>query len=88
VTGQVFAGVRKPSDYEALAALKDPRLRPIILDVDDQASVDAAYEHIVHEIGTLPREVLYRPVSERGRRTVACGTPSCPPPFVAWLSCV
>ena len=38
---RVFAGVRKPSDGNALKALAGPRLTPLLLDVTDAASIAA-----------------------------------------------
>jgi NAD(P)-dependent dehydrogenase (short-subunit alcohol dehydrogenase family) len=38
----VFAGVRKPEDGEALAAAASERLRPLIIDVTDEASIASA----------------------------------------------
>lgn len=39
---QVFAGVRREEDGESLRAAAGPRLRPIIVDVADEASVETA----------------------------------------------
>jgi len=45
----VFAGVRKPEDAESLAAEGSDRLRPLILDITDSASIDVARERIEKE---------------------------------------
>lgn len=49
----VFAGVRRDTDAEALAAAASSRLRPVILDVTDAASIAAARELIETEGGSL-----------------------------------
>ncbi len=48
---RVFAGVRKPADGEALRAQASARLTPIIIDVTDQASIDAAAAEVTQTIG-------------------------------------
>ena len=42
----VFAGVRKPEDAEALAALASDRLQTLIVDVTDQEAIAAAAERV------------------------------------------
>ncbi len=48
---RVFAGVRKPADGEALRAQASARLTPIIIDVTDQASIDAAADEVTGAVG-------------------------------------
>lgn len=54
---RVFAGVRRPDDGEALRAQASPRpdgpsrLTPIIIDVTDQASIDAAADEVGRAVG-------------------------------------
>jgi NAD(P)-dependent dehydrogenase (short-subunit alcohol dehydrogenase family) len=47
----VYAGVRKESDGNALAAKSNANLRPVLLDVTDAASIDAALEMVSGEVG-------------------------------------
>ncbi len=48
---RVFAGVRREEDAQALTAEAGGRLDPVILDVTDQASIDAARERVERETG-------------------------------------
>lgn len=48
---RVFAGVRRTADGERLASLASDRLVPVILDVTDQATIDAAAKRIGEESG-------------------------------------
>ena len=43
---RVYAGVRKPADGERLVATHSGDIEPVIIDVCDQASIDAAIAHI------------------------------------------
>ena len=55
---RVFAGVRKPADGEALRAQASPRLAPIIIDVTEQASIDAAAAEATRALGGAGLDVL------------------------------
>lgn len=48
---QVFAGVRDPADGKALAAKASERLRPVLCDITDDASVDAAVKEVADVVG-------------------------------------
>jgi NAD(P)-dependent dehydrogenase (short-subunit alcohol dehydrogenase family) len=48
---RVFAGVRKPADGDALRAQASGRLTPVIIDVTDPASIDAAAGEVARETG-------------------------------------
>lgn len=48
---RVFAGVRKDADGEALQRKASPRLLPLRIDVTDAASIAAARDVVVHELG-------------------------------------
>ncbi len=48
---RVFAGIRKKSDGEALAAKASPTLQPIQLDVTDDDSVTRAAQHVADVVG-------------------------------------
>ncbi len=48
---RVFAGVRKEADGEALKARASERLTPIILDVTEQPTIDAAAEAVSAAVG-------------------------------------
>ncbi|MFY9616104.1 MAG: SDR family oxidoreductase [Candidatus Dormiibacterota bacterium] len=48
---QVFAGVRKEADAEMLRSQSLPSLVPIILDVTDRETIDAAYEQVREAVG-------------------------------------
>ena len=48
---RVFAGVRRPSDGNALKALAGPRLTPLLLDVTDAASIAAASDSVKAAMG-------------------------------------
>ena len=50
---QVYAGVRRDSDGEKLRSKASDRLSPVILDVTDQASIDAAAKRVESEVGEL-----------------------------------
>ncbi len=50
---RVFAGVRRPSDGEALRAKASARLTPILLDVTDVASIDRAMETVKQAVGSV-----------------------------------
>ena len=43
---KVFPGVRKPGDAEELRSVASDRIDPVIVDVTDQATIDAAREHV------------------------------------------
>lgn len=47
----VFAGVRKDSDGEALRASSSDRLTPVMLDVTEQHTIDAAHQHVQATMG-------------------------------------
>ena len=47
----VFAGVRKPEDGERLAAEASDRLRPVIVDVTDDAAIAAAARSVDEAVG-------------------------------------
>jgi NAD(P)-dependent dehydrogenase (short-subunit alcohol dehydrogenase family) len=47
----VFAGVRKPEDGESVKAEASERLEPVILDVTDQATIDAAAARVREATG-------------------------------------
>ena len=47
----VFAGVRKPEDGDAVRAESPDRIRPVILDVTDQGTIDAAAEQVRAGLG-------------------------------------
>lgn len=50
---RVFAGVRKPADGERVAAKAGGgRIEPLLVDVGDQASIDAAVETVTAALGT------------------------------------
>ncbi len=49
---QVFAGVRKEADGDSLAAEGSNRLTPVMIDVADQASIDAALKQVTEAVGT------------------------------------
>ena len=48
---RVFAGVRKDADGEALQKKSSPRLMPIRIDVTDAASIAAARDVVLRELG-------------------------------------
>jgi len=48
---QVFAGVRKQADAEALAELGSEKLTPVMVDVVDNSSITAAVKLISHRVG-------------------------------------
>ena len=48
---RVFAGVRKLADGEALRAQASLRLTPVIIDVSDQASIEAAAGEVTRMVG-------------------------------------
>ncbi len=48
---RVFAGVRKPADGDALRARASDRLQPVLIDVTDQASIDAAAAEVTRAVG-------------------------------------
>jgi NAD(P)-dependent dehydrogenase (short-subunit alcohol dehydrogenase family) len=48
---QVFAGVRKAEDGESVEAESPDRIRPVIVDVTDQATIDAAAESVGQTVG-------------------------------------
>lgn len=48
---QVFAGVRRAQDGDALRAKAGPRLSPLLLDVTDAASIGAAREEVERAVG-------------------------------------
>jgi NAD(P)-dependent dehydrogenase (short-subunit alcohol dehydrogenase family) len=50
---RVFAGVRRPSDGEALRAKASARLTPVLLDVTDVASIDRAVETVKQAVGSV-----------------------------------
>ena len=47
----VFAGVRRPADGEALRGRSTGRLRPVILDVTDGATITAAHSTVAAAVG-------------------------------------
>ena len=49
---RVLAGVRKESDGERLAAQAGRGLVPVLIDVTDQASIDAAVKRVTDAVGT------------------------------------
>lgn len=49
----VYAGVRKEADAERLKNKASQRLRTLLIDVTDQASIDAAAKRIESEVGQL-----------------------------------
>jgi NAD(P)-dependent dehydrogenase (short-subunit alcohol dehydrogenase family) len=48
---QVFAGVRRPADGEALRAAGSGRIVPLILDITDEASIQAARDLVAQHVG-------------------------------------
>src|SRR5947208_7323653 len=46
---RVYAGIRKEADGERLKSHASERLAPIVLDVTDQAQIDAAAKQITEE---------------------------------------
>ena len=50
---RVYAGVRREADGEKLRASASNRLTPVILDVTDQAHIDAVTKQITEEVGRL-----------------------------------
>jgi NAD(P)-dependent dehydrogenase (short-subunit alcohol dehydrogenase family) len=60
---QVFVGVRKPDDGEALKQLASERLTPIIIDVTDDKTILAAYETVASLVG---EQGLYGLVNNAG----------------------
>jgi NAD(P)-dependent dehydrogenase (short-subunit alcohol dehydrogenase family) len=48
---RVFAGVRKDSDAESIRGEGSERLEPLMIDVADEASVDAAARSVAEKIG-------------------------------------
>ncbi|MBV8693409.1 MAG: SDR family oxidoreductase [Actinobacteria bacterium] len=50
---RVYAGVRREADGEKLRANASNRLTPVILDVTDQAQIDAVTKQITEEAGRL-----------------------------------
>ena len=50
---QVYAGVRRESDGDKLRLQASDRLNPVIIDVTDQASIDAAAKRVESEVGEL-----------------------------------
>src|SRR5438445_11453820 len=51
---RVFAGVRRAADGRALSAAAGPLLRPVILDVTDIDSIDAAAREVGSQLGAAP----------------------------------
>lgn len=49
---RVFAGVRKESDAESLRAESSGRLMPVLLDVTDPASINAALQSVTEAVGS------------------------------------
>jgi NAD(P)-dependent dehydrogenase (short-subunit alcohol dehydrogenase family) len=49
---RIFAGVRRPSDGEALSAKASARLTPVLLDVTDVASIDRVVETVKEAVGS------------------------------------
>ena len=49
---RVFAGVRRPEDGERLAARASDRLTPVICDLADEASIEAAFARISDAVGS------------------------------------
>ncbi|MGB0653578.1 MAG: SDR family NAD(P)-dependent oxidoreductase [Thermoplasmatota archaeon] len=49
----VFAGARDPATMEGIAAATDGQIRPVALDVQDEASIQAAVAHAAREGGRL-----------------------------------
>jgi NAD(P)-dependent dehydrogenase (short-subunit alcohol dehydrogenase family) len=47
----VFAGVRRPTDATALLTLAEGELTPVLVDVTDQASIDAAVKQVADAVG-------------------------------------
>src|SRR5205809_5130593 len=71
---RVFAGVRKAADGDALRS-ESPRIEPVIIDVTDQATIDAAAKQIdelyglVNNAGiTVAGPVEYLPVDDVRRQ--------------------
>jgi len=56
---RVFAGVRKPSDGEALRARAAGALEPLILDVTDEAQVREAARSVEHALAGAPLLALW-----------------------------
>ncbi|HUE59618.1 MAG TPA: SDR family NAD(P)-dependent oxidoreductase, partial [Acidimicrobiales bacterium] len=50
---QVYAGVRRESDGDRLRSSASDRLSPVIIDVTDQASIEAAAKRVESEVGRL-----------------------------------
>ena len=50
---QVYAGVRRDSDGDKLRSNASERLTPVIVDVTDQGSIDAAAKRVESEVGRL-----------------------------------
>jgi NAD(P)-dependent dehydrogenase (short-subunit alcohol dehydrogenase family) len=50
---QVYAGVRRESDGDRLRAKASDRMTPVIVDVTDEASIDAAAKRVESEVGRL-----------------------------------
>jgi NAD(P)-dependent dehydrogenase (short-subunit alcohol dehydrogenase family) len=50
---QVYAGVRRETDGNRLRASASDRLSPVIIDVTDQASIEAAAKRVESEVGRL-----------------------------------
>lgn len=48
---RVFAGVRRQSDADALSALCSENVKPVVLDVTEQATIEAAAELLQGELG-------------------------------------
>ncbi len=49
---RVFAGVRREADADSLRAESSARLTPILLDVTDKASIDAALQSVTEAVGS------------------------------------
>jgi len=54
----VFAGVRKQTDYDAIAALENPNLKPLLLDVSKHLSCVAAVETVKEAMGRLDMKLV------------------------------
>lgn len=54
----VFAGVRKQSDFDSIAALHNPNLQPLMLDVSKHASCVAAIETVKEAMQRLDMQLV------------------------------